>query len=384
MTRHHRRAFTMLELVLASVVASMILLVAGAIFLAAERSERASAAAFERTSQVEVTQGTMRRAFLRLVMTPNVATPPEVPPRPRMLLSDDGAATGAQRFELVVSKPPVAPGLAGAAGSAAFASEDSATLNFLSADGSGGQVRGVFELRPDGSRERVMAALGVANALWDLPPDLPYQASPPIQSPPPGWTLWWRRLPADEIAALQAGVPVWRDGEDPDPAFEAQRLAGSIRLMTGLTQARWRVFRQDQWVETFEGTMANDLPAYLQFNAVTREGDVFQWLFEVDWTESVQVGTDAEADAILGVGDAAGGGDGGTGGEADAQNPGTTPGQQDGRPGSRPGDRPGSRPGSGPGSNPGANPGDGGTTNPPRPGGWRSTTIRAFREGYER
>lgn len=294
-----RRGFTLLELTLATVIGAMVLLVAGGLFVAMGRAEATFARAHERANEMALTQSSIRRAFARLVMAPNdtAVREGEVDTRrPRVLLTDDPAAggDGVPRFEVVVSRAPVAATLAGPAAGWAFADEDRASLNFVSADGSGGQVRGVFELRRDGQRERVMRALGVAGPLWG-----PAASDEPEQGRA-GWTLWWRRMPADEVAQLEDGRQLWRDG-DGDEELEAKRLAGAIRLARGLTGVEWQVFKSDAWTAVYGGITVQELPAYLKLKLRTVEGDFAEWLFEVEWTTSETVGTDTQAYDLLGL-----------------------------------------------------------------------------------
>lgn len=300
----NRRGFTLLETALAAVIAAMVLLVASGLLVAMGHAEKSFARANERTNELAMTQGAVRRAFLRLVMASNATAAREGETdtrRPRLMLTTDpvAGADGVPRFEVVVSRAPIAQTLAGPAASWAFADEDRASLNFVSADGTGGQVRGVFELRRDGEREQIMRTLGIANPMWDAP-EQGEAARDGVQ----GWTLWWRRMPAEEIAELDAGNPLRRDG-DGDQQLEAKRLAGSVRLIRGLDRAEWNVFKNDEWTDAYGAIVVNDLPAFLKLKMHTLDGEFAEWLFEVEWTTSDTVSSDAAANALRGL-DAAG------------------------------------------------------------------------------
>ncbi len=313
------RGFTLLETALATVIAGMVLIVIGGLFMSINVADRASSNALSRAAEFSMTQGTIRRAFLRLVMASDRETlEDEVLPRPRMLLEPDGGAAGTARFELVVSRPPVGANLSTTAAQWAFAASDESSLNYVSADGSGGQQRGVFELRPDGEREFIMASFGLESAWWDPPTaeqlaerrapraDIRPATFAPGQQPvvdpdAPGWTLWYRRMIPEEVAMLEQGLSPWRDGEG-EPEIEARRLAGAVRLATGLTEAQWRVYKGDEWVTDFEALMTRDLPAFVQFRARAKNGTYGEWLFEVAWTEAESVGTDDDASFFGGGG----------------------------------------------------------------------------------
>lgn len=337
-----RRGFTMLEMVLATVIAAVVLLAVGGIFGAVAVSDRASEAALARSSEFAMTQGAARRTFLRLVVAANrEVAEDEVLPRPRLALGPDPAARGAPRFEVVVSRPPVSGALATSAAEWAFASQDDASLNFVSSDGSGGQERGVFELRPDGSRERVMTRLGLESPWWDAPSDVEVDArgmeihpaaftgakgTPVDTREGTTWTLWYRRMTAEEIAILDMGSDPWPDGFQ-DDEIEVRRLAGAVRLATGLTEARWRVFKGDEWVTDYTALMVQDLPAFIQLRARAENGTFAEWLFEIGWTESERVGTDDAAASYTGstAGDTAAAGTDTPGDPGDPADPATNP-----------------------------------------------------------
>jgi len=337
------RGFTLLETALAMVIGAMVLVIASGLFVAMGNAERSFAMANERSSEMAVTQTAVRRAFMRLVMAPNSTAVREGQVddrRPRVLLTEDpgAGAEGVPRFEVVVSRAPVGFGLASPAAAWAFSDEDRASLNFVNADGSGGQVRGVFELRRDNARERVMRSLGIASPMWDRADGT--AAGEPGVRDEHGWTLWWRRMPADEIAALQNGRSPWGDGEG-DREEEARRLAGSVRLARGLERARWQVFKSDTWTDVYGGTIVRDLPAYLKLTLRTVSGGYAEWLFEVEWTTSETIGSDTAANALLGLdanGDpVAGGTDTGSGDTSGGDTGDGTDGGGRDRPGGRPG-----------------------------------------------
>lgn len=374
------RGFTLLETALAAVIASMVMIVVGGLFASITVSDRASTTALTRATEFSMMQGTIRRAFLRLVLAEDrEIDEDELLPRPRMLLEPDAAALGAPRFEMVVSRPPVGANMSTTAAQWAFAESDESSLNFVSADGSGGQERGVFELRRDGERELIMTSYGLNSPWWDPPtpeqlarnraPQANIQTAafapgqvPALGADATGWTLWYRRMIPEEVALLDQGALPWPDGEG-DPELEARRLAGAVRLATGLTEAQWRVYKGDEWVMDFAALMTRELPAFIQFRARAKNGTYGEWLFEVAWTEAESVGTDQEAAFFGGAGD--GGTVAGTGDQTTTGEDGTREEVPDAT------------------NRPGSNGADGGSTTLPQAGGDTAsggTSIRLRRD----
>lgn len=295
--QHHARGFTMIEVTLASLIGGMVLLGAVGVFRAMSTAERVFGQRYERQTELAVTQAAMRRAMLMLVIAQTEnnrssdAETAEDERRPRLILGPDMAAPGVlangsvpQRLEVVLSAAPVPDALSGAGPMWARVSEGDPTLDMdVEFEADDGAIRGVFELRPDGSRERLMRGLGVANVLWPL--------DPPDADEMSGWTLWWRPIPPQELAALEAGYP-WESDVAGEPAWQRYRLAGAVPLARGLDAMRWYAFRNRERSVELAVVESEDLPAYLEMELLASSGAYANWMFEVFWT----IGADAETD----------------------------------------------------------------------------------------
>jgi Tfp pilus assembly protein PilV len=310
------RGFTLLETVLAMVLGAMVLAGTLGVFLGLRNMESTFSARYERTSELDITHTIITRAMLSLLMeeplanavtrTTNGAEPAqstEPEPRFRMILeADPGVSpdlTGwrPQRFEIVNATPPAPSGLATQSASWFVAQDQPDSVDFSAMDGSQGTVRGVFEMRPAGSRERVMYQLGLIKdgdpALRDMKkPSLNSNSGPNSGSgsgsaltqnaPKPDWTLWWRPILTFESDQLSAGAQPFSDTQGTPEEIRA-RLAGAIPLMRHIERCTWELFKADQFVSTFAGLTMSDLPAYAQFEVILTNSQYASWMFEVDW-----------------------------------------------------------------------------------------------------
>jgi hypothetical protein len=323
-----RPAFSIIETVLAIVVGAMVLLGCVSIFLATGRAERAFAERFERTGELWTTQLAVRRTFLQLLIEEQpqgnrAVNTPAV--RPRVILQADPAAPATpegwqpQRLEVTVSRSPV-PAIVGSQYGSWLVENDRAnSLDFSSTNLSSGAIRGVYELRPAGTRELILVNLGLA----DADPTLARRME---VDPPPGWTLWWRPILQTELAELESGVPPRAD-LDGNPEAIRTRLAGAIAVLSGINSLRWQIFKSDERVSEFAAAGIPDLPAFAELEVVLLNGRYASWMFEIGWTTgedpSVSGGNgEASADAD-GANPVPNGGGGGGGNGAGGNRPGT-------------------------------------------------------------
>lgn len=304
------------------VLGAMVLAGTLGVFLGLRNMESTFSARYERTSELDITHTIITRAMLSLLMeeplanavtrTTNGAEPAqstEPEPRFRMILeTDPGVAPDStgwtpQRFEIVNATPPAPPGLASQSAGWFVAQDQQDSVDFSAMDGSQGVVRGVFEMRPAGERERIMNRLGL---IKDGDPTLrdvkksnaratqrtntqtgtqiaPY-ATPltPLTGPKPDWTLWWRPILTFESDQLRAGAQPFSDTQGTPEEIRA-RLAGAIPLMRHIERCTWELFKADQFVSTFAGLTMSDLPAYAQFEVILTNSQYASWMFEVDW-----------------------------------------------------------------------------------------------------
>lgn len=329
-----RRAFSVIETVLAMVVGGMVTLGCVSVFLAASRSEKAFSQRYERTNELWTTQTAIRRTFLQLLMEEQTAaapaaagvTPAAATARPRLILEPDAGAPAdafgvrPYRFEVTVARSPVPAIVGSRLGSWLVEADRAGSLDFASTDLASGAIRGVFEMRPAGTRELIMMELGL------LDPD-PILTRRMRTDPPDGWTLWWRPILSAELAELQAGATP-RPDTGPSDALRT-RLAGAIPLLTGIDALVWRIFKSDTMVAAYSAATIPDLPAYAQLEIRTLTGQYANWLFEIGWTTGADPTTDPN-DPNANPGDPDG--PGGPGNPGNPAGPGG-PGGPGGRPG---------------------------------------------------
>ncbi|MFI4897768.1 MAG: type II secretion system protein J [Phycisphaerales bacterium JB059] len=330
------RGFTLIETILAAALGSVVLLGTVSVFHFAARSEGVLAKRFEQTNEMARLQLTLRRAMQTLVMKANstVEVDEDAPvERARVILGVDEVVMGmieggrtqprgaasVQRLEVVLSAPPLPNSLLGpAAGWASPGTTDALDFSLADLEGENtGGVRGVFELRPDGQRERLMRRAGLDRTTWEVPDPGDERA---------GWTLWWRPMTVEEIDHLNAGGAWLQD----DIMTEAgqMRLAGAAPLVRGLTDCRWQVFNDREMHESYEGLEMRDLPAYVTLELRTASGLYANWMLEMGWTIGADpyaeeeeetdgdVGGEAQAEGLIGGNGATGGVGGGRGGTA--------------------------------------------------------------------
>lgn len=348
-----RRGFTLIELTLTMVVGSLVLLGVLGIFGATRTMERVFSARFERSTELAITQRTIRRAMLSL----HVQSDAEAPradannegvtiiaggERPRAILEPSplySAARGAwtpQRFELVLGAPPIALDTMSSAAMWARADDgDEDTLDFSGIRGAAGTMRSVFELRPEGTREAIMESLGI------LPPGSTLDAVGDRRAAEPAapdgsgvsWTLWWRPIPNRESEALRAGGAVLADDQGTEDEIR-ERLSGAVRLARDIESCRWQVFFGDEKVDEYSALYQGDIAAYIEFEILLRNGQYATWMFEIAWSVGDDP-LDESADGSEGSGDDAEGE--GEGDDADPGADGEAPGDgAGGGPGARP------------------------------------------------
>lgn len=304
----HRRAFTLLETALAATIGGMVILTAVGLFSMIERSERGLERQFDQTRQLGTLQQVLRRSINTVLMSELSDTSLEsgagperevkemgngeivedeepiwdgTGERPRIILEMDntedlgrcmalsappmGDPMGMpQRLEMVSPRSPIPSSLRLPTQSWMTSGVD--VENELEVYGISGPVRGVFEFRPDGSRERLlqMAGMGVATG---------ERIRNDTQT---GWTLWWRPVFPEEVLRLQAGMP----------ATEADFIANAAEgypVIRGIKRARFIAFDNRFRRLTYAARTATDLPAYFELEIETWAGAYVNWMFEVGW-----------------------------------------------------------------------------------------------------
>ncbi len=302
-----RQGFTLVELTLSIVVGSMIMLGVAGVFAATRNMDRIFGSQYIHSTQLHITQLTIRKTLLSLHIKEDQRANNRVPNgsktstntpkesefnRPRIILETDPAYASIpgpwqpQRFEVVVSTPPIALNMATkAAAWARINDRDPDSLDFSSADASGGVMRSVFELRPDGAREYVLRNVGLmdpdpkADQKYNQQNHLNQSNQTPSQQ---GWTLWWRPILYTESLHLNNDGQPLADNSGTRQEIR-QRLAGAIPLVQGIDVCAWTIYKSDLKVTDYEALSMSDLPAYAEFELLLLNGQYATWMFEVDW-----------------------------------------------------------------------------------------------------
>tara|TARA_A100000171_G_scaffold46530_1_gene51482 strand:- start:10250 stop:11368 length:1119 start_codon:yes stop_codon:yes gene_type:complete len=343
-TSNRARGFTLIEVTLALVLSGLVLAGCLSVFIALRNAERVFATRFERTNELSIAHTSLSRAMLSLQMkeadTSTVvragseedqADDEEVTERDRLILETDytvepdSSGWQPQRLEVVCATPPVPPGLASNAAEWYTAQSKEESLDFSALDGSQGITRGVFELRPSGEREYIMAQLGLSNSgIESMNENLPEQSQ--LQEPEiPSWTLWWRPILTYESEQLLEGYGPLPDTVGTEDEIR-ERLSGAVPLLREIERCVWEFYKEDEFITEHAGLEMDDLPAYVQFEVILTNQQYASWMFEVDWVlgdDPLDVATAASSsetdtvdtgDVNTNTGNTNGGGGGGTGG----------------------------------------------------------------------
>lgn len=315
-----RRAFTLLETILAAIIGAVIIASAMSIFFAMERSDRLLAARAEQTGDLQRTRLVMQRVAMNLLMssvppprreTPRATEaaadpkagdkskppPEENPPIPRLYLDADPELAGAemsksdeagmvwavQRLEVVVTDSPVPTTSRDAMAMAGFgvprrraidaprgeegrpSREDEATgraavqaaLFEEQAQGMVRAVRGAFEFREQASR-------GSQGKLEDV------RGVPGAQRVRL-WELWWVPLP-----------PRGDFAEDQTAARRLGTLGEPYLVASNIRYARWTMFDDREKKVRLAASRRSELPAYVELEMETGAGIRVHWMFETD------------------------------------------------------------------------------------------------------
>ena len=322
-----RRGFTLVEMTLTMIVGGLVLIGVMGLFSAARSVERVFGSRFEHSTELNITQRTIRRAMLSLQIREDRRESQDERDaeqgelgRARMILESDPTYTEItsgfvpQRFELVLFTPPIAPSfMSSAATWARLEERDEESLDFSGVESNDGLVRCVFELRPDGEREAIMSALGIIPEDPILAKRREQEAQGLVDADTlskKGWTLWYRPILTNEARYLTDGGTPVADTIGTEDEIR-MRLAGAIRLTRNIDVCEWRIFKSDEKVLEFSGLSVSDIPAYIEFEMALTNGQYATWMFEIDW---------AMGDDPLELADSESGGAGGSGDGADGEN----------------------------------------------------------------
>ncbi len=144
-------------------------------------------------------------------------------------------------------------------------------------------VRGVFEFRQEDDPKVLarLASSGIQNAT--------------------AWSLWWKQIPPDEeldlppTDATGEGANAARDRAERLHLIELARASRTdtpeVKLLSGIGNAQWQVYRRRKMVSKMAAAHAKELPAYVNFKFDTVDGRHQDWLFEVAWSYGQEPGT---------------------------------------------------------------------------------------------
>ena len=318
-----RRAFTLIEVTLAAVLASLVIMATLSVFTMVDRGERSTSRLYEQSIELAMLHRALERSLYGIVTAPTTAAPPpardqgeedETVPsdrpgnspvwrdpeqRPRIYCEIDDAPRFSgrvrtarftshedtsgpmlpQRLELVLTEPPL-PGLARSPSQADEADDSGERYRF-------GYITRGERTRRDTER-RIRKSEPPMRCALELWPDSVREAqergepvSPEtyLNGPVEGWTLWYRPANSD-------GVPT----DSPDAPTEQ---GGAFPLLSGITFCRWKFFHDGVRDDVFGATFSSDLPSYVELELETRLGAYVNWMFEVSWLSDVEPGDPA-------------------------------------------------------------------------------------------
>ncbi len=312
-----RRAFTLIEVMLAAALGSLVLVACLGVYGALQRSDKVLGERFDHTGQIANVRLVISRMMSSLAMS-DEQRPPQgeeagkrvadgkkeaeelakkaaegkdskrdgaegsdpLKYRPRLALTNDNskqvggvlrrasiagsAGELPQRLEIVSMRSPLPPDFGQSLnpkmyqGAAKQQEAERRTLMGELPPTFALPMRMALELRPDRMTRWI--------------DDRPRGASD-------GWTLWWRPLPSDPR------VPV-----PPDPVDDVN----AVPIAQGLASCHWRVFQKSEFKDEFAAVWWQDLPAYLEMELETVAGVKASWLFEVEWV-NIKEGTGDES-----------------------------------------------------------------------------------------
>ena len=264
---HRAHAFTLIELMAATLIGSLIVTSALGVFTALDRANTRFAVRYDHTVDMGRTYVAVQRAFRGMVVSPVLAPGDDlIPPRlslthvkgpikmrapgwasSRVLVVGD-ERDQPQRLEVVVNESPIE----------SIAGQRLARLGVESLGLDPNEVtlaqpiavRGAFVLRPVGS-----------------------EGSTPL------WQLVWQPMIA--LRPLE-GAPYFV----PAPADLDVVLADDI------VWCRWQVFYKNERLLSHTAITVLDLPAYVELEIELTSGMMANWMFEIAWTEGPELEPD--------------------------------------------------------------------------------------------
>ena len=329
-----RRAFTLIEVVLACSLGAMVVLACVGVYSAMTRADLMLQARFDESAELARLQRTMQNAMGTLVLAPEEtnlgagaqgageagadaadgeieAASEEEGPRPRIILGPEtsepiasftrraayaaggggGLVARPQRLELVLTRAPIRPEADQSPGwTAALA----------------GLVEAEAARQGDEEETEELVEAGVRGAFILMPDDATVTGSRPRADRRAGWTIWWQ--PMDELT---------------EPA----------RVASGIAFCHWRAYFGGEMIDEHEAYSTNELPTFMELEVETLGGLYANFLFETVWTvaeDPAPETTGSENEANTGDGTGNGENGGRNGGQEGANGPRNGPRNPDG------------------------------------------------------
>lgn len=324
-----RRGFTLLEVMLASLIGAMVMALCAMLLFSGNRTEVMLAARAEQTADLGRIRVVLQRTFSSLLMVklkqenrtaatkpgtgsvPGAKTPSdESPLTPRLRLEGDPDLLGLfmaprsltistpsvhpQRLEVVLTDSPVPQSDTGEAALRSLgvrsrlgqrAKKPSAAAEASNPESSGGDgASGVNGATPDAQStqladESQTTVRAVRGAFEFWPEQLESERGVrdalgsfnPDGETPVLWEMWWVPLP-----------PRGEHVDDADPP-QVLPLGRPYLIAKNIRFARWVAFKDREHKVVLDASIPKDLPAYVEFQVETAAGLRSEWMFEIGW-----------------------------------------------------------------------------------------------------
>lgn len=325
-----RRAFTLLEIMLALIIGGLVVTTALGTFMALQRADKQNRQRLESSMELAQAHRAVELALRSMVLSNTRPPSAEVPlptdrpgqparpaapaplpeptefERPRVLLSRDGSGSSMiwldpsgrpvelepQRLEITIERPPVFPEPLPGENFRPVVHRMYASRHQRDREKRRDEREADRAERGPGEEENPFdttepaIAAGVRGAFelsWE-----PQQRRPGETIDPEGgsWTLWWRTLPpivAIPDAETTEGLSL--DELRSNPMYRRVKLASNLRW------CRWEAVRAGETLSEFQSTWWEDLPAYVTLELQTVSGKWSKWMFEVQGTRGAEPGT---------------------------------------------------------------------------------------------
>lgn len=275
-----KRAFTLLEIILATAMAGVVAIACFMLFASINSTNRRMAGRSDRNFEVERAHLAFQNAFVAIATSEkprrrpntNAAATPEgqqpdagdksdsstPPPPARVILGPDAAltTTTAPRLEMTLARSPIGGATKRNASNIPedFHADDTTARVNNSSDGGLQAIRGAFVVRPQSQAAGPDARAGSTELNQ----------------------LWWVPLP-----------PAVEEGQDPLPMSAAAGYP--VLLASDVTRFNVRFYHDGEWKQDLSVTWEDELPAYAEVGLEFASGSQYRWLMEIDYVIMAEV-----------------------------------------------------------------------------------------------